>query len=99
MAETSNISRGVRKERQGIVISRSGDKSIVVRVESRKLHPVYGKVIRQSRKFHAHDEKNEAQVGDRVSIVETRPISKLKNWRLSAVVERGVLKATETEVE
>jgi len=74
--------RGVRKERQGVVVSRSGNKTIVVLAERRFVHPMYGKVVRQLRKFYAHDEKNEAQVGDTVLIVETRPLSRTKRWRL-----------------
>ena len=77
--------RGLRKQRLGVVVSKSGDKSIVVLVERRKQHPLYKKVVRQFKKYHAHDEKNEANVGDRVEIVETRPISKLKRWRLTSV--------------
>ena len=80
--------RRVRKHREGKVISRSGDKSIVVRVEQRKRHPRYGKVVRQHRKFHAHDEKNEAGVGDQVRIVEMRPASKMKRWRLFEIVRK-----------
>jgi|TARA_B110000116_G_C16623726_1_gene484960 small subunit ribosomal protein S17 len=74
-----------RKGRRGEVVSKSGDKSIVVQVERRKQHPVYGKVIRMRRKFHVHDEKNEANVGDHVRIVECRPISRLKRFRLAAI--------------
>ena len=77
--------RGLRKQRLGVVVSKSGDKSIVVLVERRKQHPLYKKVVRQFKKYHVHDEKNEAKVGDRVEIVETRPISKLKRWRLTSV--------------
>ena len=75
-------SRGVRKELKGKVVSRSGDKTIVVMVERRTRHPVYEKVIKTSKKFHAHDEKNAAKVGDLVRIVEARPLSRLKRWRL-----------------
>ncbi len=82
MAETVISERGNRNTRKGKVISRSGDKSIVVQVERRKRHPLYGKVIRLIKKFHAHDEANLAQVGDPVTIVECRPISRTKCWRL-----------------
>jgi len=75
-------SRGTRKVRKGVVVSRSGDKSIVVQTERRLRHPLFGKVVRQFKKFHAHDERNAAKVGDRVVITECRPLSKLKRWRL-----------------
>jgi small subunit ribosomal protein S17 len=81
--------RGNRKERVGEVISNKMSKTIVVRVERRFPHPRYGKVITAYTKFYAHDEKNEAKAGDRVRIQETRPLSKLKRWRLVEVVERG----------
>ena len=81
--------RGQRKERVGEVISAKMAKTIVVRVERRFPHPQYRKVITAYSKFYAHDEKNEAKPGDRVRIQETRPLSKLKCWRLVEVVERG----------
>ena len=81
--------RGQRKERVGEVISAKMAKTIVVRVERRFPHPQYRKVITAYTKFYAHDEKNEAKPGDRVRIQETRPLSKLKCWRLVEVVERG----------
>ncbi len=81
--------RGQRKERVGEVISAKMTKTIVVRVERRFPHPQYRKVITAYTKFYAHDEKNEAKPGDRVRIQETRPLSKLKCWRLVEVVERG----------
>ena len=70
------------KERSGKVVSKSGDKSIVVEVEQRKRHALYAKVIRSRRKFHVHDEHNKAEIGDKVRIAECRPISRLKHWRL-----------------
>jgi small subunit ribosomal protein S17 len=79
--------RGRRQERRGVVVSSAMDKTIVVKVEMIKIHPRYKKVIRRSKKFHAHDEQNKANVGDVVRIVETRPLSKTKNWRLAEVVE------------
>jgi small subunit ribosomal protein S17 len=79
--------RGRRQERQGTVVSASADKTIVVRVDVVKVHPMYKKVVRRSTKLHAHDEQNEAKVGDIVRLVETRPLSKLKRWRLQEVVE------------
>ena len=79
--------RGRTQERQGTVVSAAADKTIVVRVDTVKVHPRYKKVIRRSRKFHAHDDQNEAKVGDVVLIVETRPLSRMKRWRLQKVVE------------
>ena len=89
MSEVADTkSRGLRKERRGIVVSKSGDKSIIVNVERRKQHALYRKVMRQFKKFHVHDEKNEAVVGDSVLIVETRPLSKQKRWRLKEVTKK-----------
>ena len=88
MSELAAKERGVRKERTGVVVSDRGDKTIVVRVERRTTHPQYGKTVRYVRKFYAHDEKNEAKVGDRVTIVETRPLSKMKRWRLTGILEK-----------
>ena len=92
MAETTNqdkTERGHRKERVGEVISNKMTKTIVVRVERRFPHPRYKKVVTGYSKFYAHDEKSEAKVGDKVRIRETRPLSKLKNWRLVEVVEKN----------
>src|ERR1700685_27447 len=89
MAETTQLDRGHRKERQGTVISNKMAKTIVVQVQRRFPHPEYKKVITAYSKFYAHDEKSEAKVGDLVLIVETRPLSKLKRWRLTQVVERS----------
>lgn len=81
--------RGHRKERVGDVVSNKMDKTIVVRVERRFPHPRFRKVVTAYSKFYAHDEKNEANVGDRVRIQETRPMSKSKRWRLVTVVDRN----------
>ena len=81
MAETTET-RGRRKVRKGLVVSKSGDKSVVVRGETRERHPIYGKVVRTFKKYHAHDEENTAKVGDEVTIVETRPLSATKRWRI-----------------
>lgn len=81
--------RNLRKVRQGIVISDKNDKTIVVKVQSRKPHPTYGKMITTSKKYHVHDEANEAGVGDTVQIMETRPLSKTKRWRLLNIVEKA----------
>ena len=76
--------RGARKVRKGTVVSKMGVKSVVVKVEYRELHPVYGKVIIRSKKYHAHDEADSAKVGDKVTIMETRPLSATKRWRVVA---------------
>ena len=89
MSETVAAERGVRKERKGVVVSDKAAKTIVVRVTRRIRHPLYGKEMTVSKKFHAHDEKREAKVGDTVLIVESRPISRLKRWRLVEVVTRA----------
>jgi len=81
--------RNLRKERIGVVTSNKMDKSIVVSVERRVKHPKYGKFIKNTTKFVAHDEKNECGEGDTVRIMETRPLSKSKNWRLVEIVERA----------
>jgi small subunit ribosomal protein S17 len=81
--------RNLRKERTGVVTSDKMDKSIVVAVERKVKHPKYGKFIKKTTKFVAHDEKNECNEGDTVKIQETRPLSKLKNWRLVEIVERA----------
>jgi len=81
--------RNRRKVRQGIVVSTAGEKTCVVKIEERKKHPLYGKMITQSKKLHAHDEENAAGVGDTVQIMETRPLSKLKRWRLIDIVEKA----------
>lgn len=88
MSETNSIPRSHRKERLGEVISNKMAKTIVVRVERRFRHPKFKKVVTHYRKFYAHDEKSEANVGDRVRIQETRPLSKTKCWRLVEVLER-----------
>ncbi|WP_089609477.1 30S ribosomal protein S17 [Dehalobacterium formicoaceticum] len=84
MTERSN-----RKTRIGHVVSDKMDKTVVVRVESRVRHPLYGRIVKQSKKFKAHDENNEASMGDKVKIMETRPLSKEKRWRLVEVLEKA----------
>ena len=81
--------RNLRKVRQGVVVSDANDKTIVVAVEERKPHLIYKKMITSTKKFHAHDENNEAGVGDTVQIMETRPLSKMKRWRLLKIVEKA----------
>jgi small subunit ribosomal protein S17 len=89
MSEATNtIERNLRKTRIGVVSSNKMDKSIVVTVERKVKHPLYGKFVKKSTKFHAHDEKNECSIGDTVRIMETRPLSKTKRWRLVEVVEK-----------
>jgi small subunit ribosomal protein S17 len=78
--------RSLRKSREGIVVSDCQDKTIVVEVTRRTSHPLYKKVVKSTKKYYAHDESNEANVGDKVSIVETRPLSKTKRWRLVKVL-------------
>ncbi len=90
MSEVKGNMRGVRKTMSGRVVSRSGDKTIVVQTETRKAHPVYGKVMRSKNKFHVHDEKNEAGLGDKVMITESRPLSRMKRWRLTGITEKNV---------
>jgi small subunit ribosomal protein S17 len=81
--------RNQRKVRQGVVISAASDKTCVVEVKERKPHPIYGKMMTRSKKFHAHDELNSAGIGDTVTIMEARPLSKLKRWRLLDIVEKA----------
>ncbi|MBC8868375.1 MAG: 30S ribosomal protein S17 [Planctomycetes bacterium] len=81
--------RHLRKTREGHVVSKSGDKTIVVLIERRVRHPLYGKEIRVSKKVHAHDEENAAKVGDVVRVMETRPLSRLKRWRLVDIVSEA----------
>lgn len=93
MAETLG-QKTRRKVHEGTVVSRSGRKSVVVEVEMRRPHPRYGKVIRSRRRWHAHDEEEQASVGDRVRIVESRPMSRLKRWRVVAVLGRPTATTT-----
>ncbi|HYY07224.1 MAG TPA: 30S ribosomal protein S17 [Actinomycetota bacterium] len=87
--EAAERDRGRRKARTGIVVSDGMDKTVVVRIDRAFRHPLYGKTVRRSKKLAAHDEANEAHVGDRVRVVETRPLSKSKRWRLVEIVERA----------
>ncbi|MCF0191778.1 MAG: 30S ribosomal protein S17 [Marinilabiliaceae bacterium] len=81
--------RNLRKERIGIVISDKMDKSVVVAVEIREKHAMYGKFVKKTKKFHVHDEKNDAHIGDTIRIMETRPLSKTKRWRMVEIIERA----------
>ena len=81
--------RGYRKTRTGVVVSDVMDKTVVVNVATTVRHPLYGKTYRRNTKLHAHDEANDAKIGDRVKVMETKPISKTKRWRVVEVVERA----------
>lgn len=81
--------RNLRKERAGVVASNKMDKSITVAIKWKEKHPIYGKFVSKTKKYHAHDEKNECNIGDTVRIMETRPLSKLKRWRLVEITERA----------
>jgi len=81
-------SRNLRKERMGVVFSNKMDKTITVAVKWKEKHPIYGKFVNKTKKYHAHDEKNDCNIGDTVRIMETRPLSKLKRWRLTEIIER-----------
>ena len=89
MEQTATPQRGLRKERIGVVVSNKMNKSIVVAVARKVKHPMYGKFIKKTTTFMAHDEKNESNVGDLVKITETRPMSKNKCWRLAQILERA----------
>mgnify|MGYP000948427716 CR=1 FL=1 len=89
MIMENKIMRPLRKERIGLVVSNKMDKTIVVTVERKVKHPIYGKFVKKSTKFMAHDEKNDSNIGDRVRIAETRPLSKNKCWRLVEIIERA----------
>ena len=81
--------RNLRKQRQGVATSDKMDKTIVVSSKFKEKHPIYGKFVQKTKKYHAHDENNDAHIGDTVLIMETRPLSKTKRWRLVQIVERA----------
>lgn len=83
------VDRNLRKQKTGVVVSSKMDKTISVKVERRLMHPLYGKFVKRSKKFFAHDEENSCNVGDTVRIMETRPLSKNKRWRLVEIIERA----------
>lgn len=89
MTEAVTKRAPVRKELVGVVVSDKMEKSIVIRVDSAKMHPRYRKVVRKSKKFHVHDESNDAHEGDTVRVIACRPLSKTKTWRLVEVTERA----------
>ena len=81
--------RNLRKERAGVVLSNKMEKSITVAVKWKEKHPIYGKFVNKTKKYHVHDEKNDCNIGDTVKIMETRPLSKTKRWRLVQIIERA----------
>ena len=83
------VTRNLRKERTGIVVSDKMDKTIVVAVKRKVKHPIYGKFVNKTKKFMVHDEKNDCNIGDTVRIMETRPLSRNKSWRLVEIIERA----------
>ncbi|PHX74686.1 MAG: 30S ribosomal protein S17 [Chitinophagaceae bacterium] len=83
------VDRQIRKTKTGVVSSDKMDKTVTVAVERKVKHPIYGKFVKKTTKFHAHDEKNEARPGDVVKIMETRPLSKTKRWRLVEIIEKA----------
>jgi small subunit ribosomal protein S17 len=88
-AEETAESRGYRKTREGYVVSDKTDKTVIVAVEDRVKHPKYGKIMRRTKKYQAHDEKNACGVGDRVLLMETRPLSATKRWRVAEILEKA----------
>ena len=89
MAEAPQAAVAARKTRQGVVVSDARDKTITVEMSTARAHPVYGKTVRRTSRLHAHDERNEAGVGDLVRVVECRPLSRQKRWRLVEILERA----------
>jgi small subunit ribosomal protein S17 len=89
VTDTTAAARGARKTREGYVVSDKMDKTVVVAVEDRFKHPLYGKVVRRTSKLHAHDEANAAGIGDKVLLMETRPLSATKRWRVVEILEKA----------
>jgi small subunit ribosomal protein S17 len=89
VTDTTTAARGARKTREGYVVSDKMDKTVVVAVEDRFKHPLYGKVVRRTSKLHAHDEANSAGIGDKVLLMETRPLSATKRWRVVEILEKA----------
>lgn len=90
MSSSAPGSRNTRKTQIGFVSSRSGDKSVKVSIDYKTPHPLYHKVVNRQTVLHVHDEKNETKVGDKVEVMETRPLSRLKRWRITAIVQKAV---------
>jgi small subunit ribosomal protein S17 len=86
--QTASV-RGLQRSREGIVVSNKMDKTVVVNISRKSMHPAYGKFVTKSTRCFAHDEKNECNVGDKVEIVECRPLSRHKNWKVNKIIERG----------
>ncbi len=97
MMENAVAERRLRKTRIGVVVTDGAEKTVVVAVERRKRHPLYGKVLRLVKKYHVHDEHNRARVGNRVRIAEVRPLSRLKRWRLVEILDGDAAAARQTE--
>lgn len=89
MSEVTTEERTLRKTRVGKVISTSMDKTVVVAIEDNVKHPMYGKIVKRTKKLHAHDEENHCSVGDVVEVMETRPLSKTKRWRVVTIIEKA----------
>jgi len=89
MAESIGVQRGIRKTRTGVVVSDKMDKTITVEIRTRVRHPLYGKIMNRTDRYKAHDEQNQCGVGDTVRIMETRPLSKTKRWRLVEILEKA----------
>ncbi len=87
--EADKRTEAVRKDRDGEVVGKSGDKTVVVLVQRRTQHPLYGKTITRRKRYHVHDENNECSVGDQVRIVETRPLSRTKRWRVGEIISKS----------
>jgi small subunit ribosomal protein S17 len=98
MIQKSIDERGKHKVQQGVVLSNKMDKTVVIGVTTKKAHPLYGKYVTRTRKFVAHDEKNECGVGDTVKIMETRPLSRTKRWRVVNIVEKAVITEDPTQL-
>jgi small subunit ribosomal protein S17 len=86
---SAELSRGYRKVREGLVVSDKMDKTVIVEVEDRVKHPKYGKIIRRTKRYQAHDEANACGIGDRVRLMETRPLSATKRWRVAEILEKA----------
>ena len=89
--EKTESSKGLSKTREGLVVSDKMDKTVVVAIMRKVKHPAYGKYIRKTKKYYAHDKDNQCSIGDRVQIVETRPLSKLKRWRVQKIVAKAAV--------
>lgn len=98
MIQKNTDERGTQKTQQGVVLSNKMDKTVVVGVTTKKAHPLYGKYVTRTRKFVAHDEKNECGMGDTVKIMESRPLSRTKRWKVVEIVEKAVITEDPTQL-